>query len=202
MSEILTEKQIVALGRLNVPEVIAYSQWLELFYNAKIINKEFIANVSDYCKELNECLPLLPTYFMETLPYLRKARQILILLIQRKKGKDTGYPQLDSLFQENFDNLQLFFKKFNLPATEELSNESPSCSNEVARPLHQRIINPDLDESKSFQKTIREMAKTAQSTGESCDAWKELADGLKQDYEMGESKPTNYEIASSQRESA
>lgn len=42
------------------------------------------------------------------------------------------------------------------------------------------------------------MATTAQSTEESCDAWKELADGLKQDYEMGEAKPTNYEIASSE----
>lgn len=114
MSEKLTEKQIVALGRLNVPEVIAYSQWLELFYFAKIINKEFIANVRDYCNLLNDCLPLLPTYFMETLPYLRKSRQFLFLLTQRLKGKEVNAPQLDALFAENLDNINKFFTKFNL----------------------------------------------------------------------------------------
>jgi hypothetical protein len=198
MSGNLTEKQFIALGRFTLSEVIAYSQWIELFYYAKMVNKEFIKNVSEYCNELNDCLPLLPTYFTETLPYLRKSRQFLIFLNQRKKGKEAGAPQLDTLFAENLDNINQFFTKFNLPTTEELSTKSPSSSNEVVRPLHERIVNPDLDESKSYQKAIRDMATSANSTKESCIEWKQLADNLKQDYETLDTKPSNYEIATSE----
>jgi hypothetical protein len=192
--ENLTQKNIIALGRLNLPEIVAYSQWIELFYNAKLINKDFIENLSRYCQTINECLPLLPTYFIETLPYLRKARSFLILLNQRQKGKDVDVPQLDTLFSENLQNINNFFQRFNLPATaEELSNASPSkSSNEAERPLHLRIINPNYDDSKDYKRTIKEMVRTAQSTGESNENWRNLALAIRDEYEHG--APENTDI--------
>ena len=83
----------MATGRMNLPTIKKYAELLNVFsYGIVTLPKELVKQVEYACKEINECLPLVITYFDGIPSYLRKARSILIVLIQRQKGKEVGSP--------------------------------------------------------------------------------------------------------------
>jgi hypothetical protein len=194
----VTEKNVMATSRMNLPTVKKYCQLLNTFsYGVVTLPKELIKQVEYACQEINECLPLSITYFEEVPTYLRKARSTLLVLIQRQKGKESGAPQLDSLFKENLVNINNFFNSFNINSSEEtLSNQPlPQTSNDEAkRSLQQRIINPDYDDSREFKATIKEMARTKLTVKEeSNDNWRNLALTLKSEYESAPKQNSDVE---------
>ena len=184
MSENVTKKEVVALAIMTKHQLVRYANTLENFLNAKIISEELIDDVISNAEELNEYLPQIQfTYFSETLAPLRKARGLLILLAQRQKREALSNPRLDLLFKLNLHVINDFLTRFNLSEELSTANNTSSSYSDEEIPLYQRIINPNADNSKDFRTTIKEMARTAQSTKESNANWKNLADSIKREYE-------------------
>jgi len=175
------DKEWIALARLNVSEVKDYSKLLEVFLYSDIISRKLVEKITIYGTMINETVPHLKMYFAESIPYLRKARTTLNLLIQRQKDIDLVYPKLTKIFQANFDNINQFFKTFNLQV-EELNELS--SSDETQRSLVQRVINPNYDKSKQTTALVNKIVKTISDPRiETCSEMADIASQLKDDYE-------------------
>lgn len=194
MEESITSKQFIALARFSIPEVREYSELLEAFLYGKVITRKLVDILAERCKMVDDSLPFLKMYFSESLPYLRKARATLILLIQRKKELDeySEFKELSPLFQSNLANINAFFTKFDL-RVEELS-KPPTGFDDTQRTLQQRIINPNYDASSQTRNIAKKIAKSMSDTRlETDNSMKAIADKLKSDYENNSFK-VNQEV--------
>jgi hypothetical protein len=187
MEQNITNKEFTALAVFSIPEVREYSKLLEAFCYGRIITKELVRILTNYCQMVNDTVPYLRMYFSESLPYLQKARKTLIILQQGKKElSPSEFKELASLFQSNLDNINAFFTKFNL-RVEELSDPPTEGSNDTTqRTLQQRIVNPNYDNSSQTKNLVKKIVTAANSTRvESSEEMSTIAKQLKEDYAKG-----------------
>jgi hypothetical protein len=181
----LTDIEARALVTVAGSDLSTYTDSLETFFFAMNVSPKQIEDISKSCKEISDALDNVKiTYFEFSLPTLQRLKRILELLIMRKKAAELGYPNLDTLFSQNLEILKSFFSRFNM-TSEELSNavSIPPCSDEDKRPLPQRILNPNYDDSKEFKTMIKGMVKTSKTQYESNEDWANLASAIKGEYE-------------------
>jgi hypothetical protein len=182
----ITNKEYIALYRFNVGDVKEYSQWLEAFAYGRIINDKLIKNLEKFSLMIDDTIPNLIMYFSESLPYLRKARTLLVTLVQRKKATELGYPQLESLFVSNLQNINSFFQRFGI-TVEELSQPPSIFSNDtdLERNLSQKLVNPNYDNSPQLKATVKKMVKSLLSNNENCTELKAISGKIIDDYNSG-----------------